>query len=55
MNSWLTEELKSEIKKVFEPRYNRKLSKQEILQIAFGLTSYIENASKFRWRVENAN
>jgi mono/diheme cytochrome c family protein len=36
---WLTDELKNEIKKVFEPRYHRTLSDQEITSIASTISS----------------
>ena len=52
INTWLTKNLRQEIRTVFEPRYNRKLSKNEVLEIGLGLTSYIENCAKFRWRKE---
>lgn len=48
---WLNEDLKKEIKKVFEPRYSRRLSGEEIYEIASNLTSYMEHYAKFIWRI----
>jgi hypothetical protein len=50
---WLNENLKMEIKKVFEPRYNKKLSGEEIQEIASNLVSYMEHRAKFIWRIKN--
>jgi MinD-like ATPase involved in chromosome partitioning or flagellar assembly len=50
---WLNENLKMEIKKVFELRYNKKLSREEIQEIASNLVSYFEHQSKFAWRIKN--
>jgi len=51
--SWLTLELKKDIKDVFEPKYGRGLSDSEIVDIASNLVSYMENCSKFIWRLKN--
>ena len=50
---WLNEGLKKEIKKIFEPRYKRELSDQEVENIAFNLASYMEHCAKFIWRIKN--
>lgn len=50
---WLNEELKRDIKKVFEPRYKRKLSDKEVESIASNLVTYIEHYTKFIWRINN--
>lgn len=42
-----------EIRGVFEPRYKRKLSKAEIVEIAENLTGAMEGILKFKWRQEN--
>jgi hypothetical protein len=49
MNTWLDENLKREIKKVFELRYNRILSDIEVLEIAENLVVVIEEILKFKW------
>lgn len=53
MESWLTDELKKEVKKVFEPRYKRKLSDDEVVEIAENLANGLETF--FRFKYENAN
>ena len=50
---WLNENLKMEIKKVFEPRYNKELSVEEIQEIASNLVLYFEHQAKFAWRIKN--
>lgn len=47
---WLTKELKSDIKRVFEPRYKRILLESEVLELAENLTSGLEGISRFKWR-----
>lgn len=49
MKNWITPDLKTEIKNVFEPRYKRSLSDQEIIDIAENLSSVVEEISKFNW------
>jgi hypothetical protein len=51
---WLNEDLKNEIKRIFEPRYKRTLTEEEILVIASNLVSYMEHYAKFIWRINNA-
>lgn len=50
---WLTASLKHRIRKVFEPRYNRKLNNDEVIAIALNLTNFIEHYAKFKWRKTN--
>jgi len=51
---WLTAELKSEVRSLFEPRYKRKLSDDEVIEIARNLTNYMEDYLKFKWRQKYA-
>lgn len=46
MKPWLSDDLKKEIRKVFEPRYNRKLSDIEVIGIANTLTDFVEVYAK---------
>lgn len=48
--SWLSEEMKEKIRKVFEPRYKRKLTDDEVLEIAENLSGVIEGLIKWKWR-----
>lgn len=50
MTFWLNKKLKQEIKRVFEPRYCRKLTDNEIVDIAENLTGYMESIFKWRWK-----
>lgn len=50
MNNWLTEDLKQEIRKVFESRYGRILLDLEVLEIAENLTVGMEEILKFKFR-----
>lgn len=45
---WLNENLKKEIRTVFEPRYKRKLTNQEVIDIASNLTKGLESILKFK-------
>lgn len=47
---WLNEDLKKEIKKVFEPRYKRSLTDDEVTQIAENLTDVMEAFLKMKWK-----
>lgn len=47
---WLNEDLKKEIKKVFEPRYKKSLTDDEVLEIAENLTDVMEAFLKMKWR-----
>jgi hypothetical protein len=51
---WLTPELQLEVRKVFEPRYKRYLTDEEVSGIAMNLTSYMEVILKHNANV-NAN
>lgn len=44
---WLNENLKMEIKKVFEPRYGRTLNDNEICEVAINLVNYVDAKTKF--------
>lgn len=44
---WLNENLKLEIKKVFEPRYGKKLNNQDVCEVALNLVNYVEAKTKF--------
>lgn len=48
--TWLNNNLKMEIKSIFEPLYHRELTDKEIDEIADNLTSLIETIKKFRWK-----
>ncbi len=52
---WLTPQLKEEVRKVFEPRYKRKLSEADIVSIAENLTGLLEVFFKFKWRTNEIN
>jgi len=41
-SDWMTEALAEEIRQVFESRYGRSLSDEEVYEIADNLTKYIE-------------
>ncbi len=43
---WLTEKLRQEIKLVFEPRYNRRLTSGEVEEIATNYVSLFEGLAK---------
>ena len=49
-SSWLTDEHKEEVRKLFEPRYKRKLQDSEVEEIAENLTGFMEAYLKFKWR-----
>lgn len=50
MKNWLNENLKIEIRKVFEPRYKQVLSDVEVVEIAENLSVVIEQILKYKWR-----
>ena len=52
-HDWLTDELKVEVKQVFEPRYGRKLQDKEILAIADSLAGFVETYRKYLLNKEN--
>ena len=53
-SSWLNDQLKQKIRKVFEPRYKRKLTDLEVENIAVNLTEVMEELLKLRWRQKYA-
>lgn len=50
MKGWLNEDLKKEIKKIFEPRYKRSLTDNEVIEIAENLTDVMEAFLKMKWK-----
>ena len=48
--NWLNEDLKKEIRKVFEPRYKRSLTDDEVIEIAENLTEVMEAFLKMKWK-----
>lgn len=55
MITWLTDELKQDIKNRYEPLYKRKLTDEEIDKIAINLTDVIEAYLKMRWGQKYGN
>ena len=55
MVTWLTDELKQDIRKQYEPLYKRKLTDDEIEKIAVNLTEVIEAYLKMKWKQKYAN
>jgi hypothetical protein len=55
MKNWLDENLKMEIKKVFEPRYKRPLTPSEVEDIAENLSVVVEQILKYKWRQKYGN
>ncbi len=53
--TWLTNELKIETRKIFEPRYKRKLTDEEIISLAENLEEVVEIILKFKWRQKYEN
>ncbi len=53
--NWLSDELKAEVRNHFEPRYKRKLSDDEVEEIAKNLTNFMEAYLKFKWRQKYEN
>ncbi|MCH8821519.1 hypothetical protein IID23_03260 [Patescibacteria group bacterium] len=53
MDTWLTEELKQEIRNTFEPRYKRELSDDEVVEIATNLVTFTEHVVKSSTRRNN--
>jgi len=52
---WLSEGMKVKIKKVFEPRYKRKLTDNEVFEIAENLSGVVETLIKWKWKEQYAN
>lgn len=40
---WLSEELALQIRKVFEPRYNREITDDEVIEIAESLANFAQS------------
>jgi hypothetical protein len=55
MNTYLNEKVQQDIKKVFELRYKRPLSKSEVFEIAENLSETTEEILKFRWKQKYEN
>ncbi len=47
---WLNSDLKDEIASIFEPKYKRKLTDTELIDIANNLTETLETIFKFKLR-----
>lgn len=48
--TWLTPDLIKDIRIVFEPRYKKSLSDNEVFEIADNLTGVIEEILKLKWK-----
>ena len=48
--NWLTQELKDEIRRIYEPRYKKKLTDQEVVEIAENVEEVVETALRYLWR-----
>lgn len=48
--NWLNEDLKKDIRKLFEPRYKRSLTDDEVVEIAENLTDLMEAFLKMKWK-----
>lgn len=51
---WLTEELKQEVIRLFQPQYDYELTDTEITNIANTLANTVDLWIKFNWRVDHA-
>lgn len=49
MSGWLNDDLKKKVRKVFEPRYKRRLADEEVVEIAENLTAVMEIYLKMKW------
>lgn len=45
----LNKKLRDKVRKVFEPKYKRKLAEEEVKDIANNLVIFVENCTNFRW------
>jgi len=52
---WLTDELKQEVRKHFEPKYKRKLTDDEVYEITDNLTEVMEAYLKMKLREKYEN
>lgn len=50
MKTWLTDDLKQEVRERYEPLYKHKLSDDEVETIAINLTDLIEAYGKMKWK-----
>ncbi|OQA83423.1 MAG: hypothetical protein BWY29_00280 [Microgenomates group bacterium ADurb.Bin238] len=50
-SAWLNPVFQEKVRQVFEPRYGRKLTDGEVVEIANNLTSLLEVFFKFKWRL----
>lgn len=48
--TWLTPQLQAKIRKVLEPRYKRRLTDLEVIEIGENLESVTEELLKLKWR-----
>lgn len=49
VRDWLTTNLKNDVRKVFEDRYKRALTDQEVIEIANNLAGFIEVYAKSKY------
>lgn len=52
---WLDEHLKQEIRRIYEPRYKRRLTDEEVIEIADNVEEVVEIILKFLWRKKYAD
>lgn len=50
MQAWLSKELLEETREIFEPRYGRGLSEEELVEIAENLATFTEHVLKNKWK-----
>ena len=50
MSTWLSDDLKAEVRRTFEPRYRRELSDEEVIEIGSNLAEFTEHVVKFAAR-----
>lgn len=55
MITWLTDELKQDVRKRYEPLYKRKLTDEEVEEIATNLTEVLEAYLKMKWKQKYGN
>ncbi|MCL4417342.1 MAG: hypothetical protein M1365_11695 [Actinobacteria bacterium] len=49
-HGWIKDEHREQIRAVFEPRYKKGLSENEVILIAENLTEVMESFLKMKWR-----
>lgn len=52
--NWLKENLKLEIKKVFEPRYKRELTNEEVSDLAQNLVGLVEAILQYKFETKRS-